>query len=185
MTALVIFLVGAAIVGVLWIGASDVLAHRMTAGELSQFIFYAVFLATGMGAVSETWGDVQRAAGATERLRAAGSETARLDAELLLGWAMGADRTAIVAHPDAPVGADVAGRFEDAIRRRESGEPVAYDFRETAPAGASPTMFLTAGTYDKKKHHEGHLSVGVPGTVAGLHMAWKEHGKLPWRRKTD
>jgi ATP-binding cassette subfamily B protein len=68
MTALVIFLVGAAIVSVLWIGASDVLAHRMTAGELSQFIFYAVFLATGMGAVSETWGDVQRAAGATERL---------------------------------------------------------------------------------------------------------------------
>jgi len=65
-------------------------------------------------------------AGATERLRAAGSETARLDAELLLGWAVGADRTAIVAHPDAPVGADAAGRFEDAIRRREAGEPVAY-----------------------------------------------------------
>jgi len=68
MTALVIFLVGAGIVIVLWIGASDVLAHRMTGGELSQFILYAVFLATGMGAVSETWGDVQRAAGATERL---------------------------------------------------------------------------------------------------------------------
>jgi ATP-binding cassette, subfamily B, bacterial len=68
MTALVIFLVGAAIVGVLWIGASDVLAGRMTGGQLSQFILYAVFLASGMGAVSETWGDVQRAAGATERL---------------------------------------------------------------------------------------------------------------------
>jgi ATP-binding cassette subfamily B protein len=68
MTALVIFLVGAGIVVVLWVGASDLLAHRMTGGELSQFIFYAVFLATGMGAVSETWGDVQRAAGATERL---------------------------------------------------------------------------------------------------------------------
>jgi ATP-binding cassette, subfamily B, bacterial len=68
MTALVIFLVGAGIVGVLWIGASDVLAGRMTGGELSQFILYAVFLASGMGAVSETWGDVQRAAGATERL---------------------------------------------------------------------------------------------------------------------
>jgi len=65
-------------------------------------------------------------AGATERLRAAGSETARLDAELLLGWAIGADRTAIVAHPDAPVGADAAARFEDAVLRREAGEPVAY-----------------------------------------------------------
>jgi len=68
MTALVIFLVGAGIVIVLWVGASDVLAGRMTGGMLSQFILYAVFLATGMGAVSETWGDVQRAAGATERL---------------------------------------------------------------------------------------------------------------------
>jgi len=68
MTALVIFLVGAGIVIVLWIGASDVLAGDMTGGELAQFIFYAIFLATGMGAVSETWGDVQRASGATERL---------------------------------------------------------------------------------------------------------------------
>ncbi len=68
MTALVIFLVGSGIVGVLWIGASDVLEGAMTGGTLSQFILYAVFLATGMGAVSETWGDVQRAAGATERL---------------------------------------------------------------------------------------------------------------------
>jgi gamma-glutamyltranspeptidase/glutathione hydrolase len=46
-------------------------------------------------------------------------------------------------------------------------------------------MFLTDGAYDKKKHHEGHWSVGVPGTVAGLHMAWKAHGKLPWRRLVE
>ncbi|HEY8989654.1 MAG TPA: hypothetical protein VIM39_11580, partial [Candidatus Limnocylindrales bacterium] len=63
---------------------------------------------------------------ATNRLREAGSETARLDAELLLGFAVGADRTAIVAHRDAPVGADAAARFEEAVRRREAGEPVAY-----------------------------------------------------------
>jgi ATP-binding cassette subfamily B protein len=68
LTAFVIFLVGSCIVTVLWIGASDVLSGAMTGGELSQFILYAVFLATAMGAVSETWGDVQRAAGATERL---------------------------------------------------------------------------------------------------------------------
>ena len=68
MTAMVIFMVLTGIVIVLWIGAADVLAHRMTGGTLSQFILYAVFLATGMGAVSETWGDVQRASGATERL---------------------------------------------------------------------------------------------------------------------
>ena len=71
------------------------------------------------------------------------------------------------------------------LYRPASGDPAAYDFRETAPSGSSPTMFLTAGAYDKKKHHEGHWSVGVPGTVAGLHMAWRAHGKLPWRRLVD
>lgn len=65
-------------------------------------------------------------ADATTRLRTAGSETARLDAELLLGWAIGADRTAIVAHRDAPVGADALARFEAALERRVAGEPVAY-----------------------------------------------------------
>ncbi|HEX3427630.1 MAG TPA: HemK/PrmC family methyltransferase, partial [Candidatus Limnocylindrales bacterium] len=65
-------------------------------------------------------------ADATARLRASGSETARLDAELLMGFAIGADRTAIVAHPDAPVGADAGRRFDEAVARRELGEPVAY-----------------------------------------------------------
>jgi ATP-binding cassette, subfamily B, bacterial len=68
MTAFVIFLVGSCIVGVLWAGATDVLAGAMTGGELSQFVLYAVLLASGTGALAETWGDVQRAAGATERL---------------------------------------------------------------------------------------------------------------------
>jgi gamma-glutamyltranspeptidase / glutathione hydrolase len=68
------------------------------------------------------------------------------------------------------------------VYRPATGDPVAYDFRETAPAGASPTMFLRDGQYDADRHHKSHLAVGVPGTVAGLHMAWKEQGKLPWRR---
>jgi release factor glutamine methyltransferase len=63
---------------------------------------------------------------ATARLRDAGSETARLDAELLLGWAVGADRTSIVAHPEAPVGVDARARFDAAVERRATGEPVAY-----------------------------------------------------------
>jgi release factor glutamine methyltransferase len=62
----------------------------------------------------------------TARLRASGSESARLDAELLLGWAIGVERTAVIAHPEAPVGADAAATFEAGLVRREAGEPVAY-----------------------------------------------------------
>ena len=68
------------------------------------------------------------------------------------------------------------------IYRPAIGEPVAYDFRETAPARASPEMFLVDGVYDRERHHASHVAVGVPGTVAGLHLAWSEHGRLPWRR---
>jgi release factor glutamine methyltransferase len=61
-----------------------------------------------------------------DRLRESGSETPRLDAELLLGTAVGAGRTAVVAHPEAPVGPDAARRYQADIERRASGEPVAY-----------------------------------------------------------
>jgi len=61
-----------------------------------------------------------------ERLRMAGSESPRLDAELLLGHALRVDRTALIAHSDAPVGADAAASFEASLQRRIGGEPVAY-----------------------------------------------------------
>ena len=53
---------------ILWIGGYDVLAGRLSAGELSAFVFYASVVATGAGTVSEVWGELQRAAGAGERL---------------------------------------------------------------------------------------------------------------------
>ena len=59
-------------------------------------------------------------------LRAAGSESARLDAELLLAHAVGADRTAILAHPEAPLGAGQQETYRRALERRATGEPVAY-----------------------------------------------------------
>ena len=43
-------------------------------------------------------------------------------------------------------------------------------------------MFLDDGKYSDERHHDSHLSVGVPGTVAGLHLAWADRGKLPWKR---
>ena len=61
-----------------------------------------------------------------ERLTASGSESPRLDAELLLGHAVGVDRTAIIAHPDAPVGADAEATYRATVERRAAGEPVAY-----------------------------------------------------------
>jgi ATP-binding cassette subfamily B protein len=68
LTLIVIFLISSGIVGVLWMGAADVMAGRMSAGEMAQFILYAVFTAGAVGALTEVWGELQRAAGATERL---------------------------------------------------------------------------------------------------------------------
>ena len=68
LTALVIVLAFGAVSLVLWIGGHDVLAGRISAGELSAFVFYAIVVAGAVGALSEVIGDLQRAAGATERL---------------------------------------------------------------------------------------------------------------------
>jgi len=68
MTAVVMAAVTVCILGVFWVGAHDVIAHRMTIGILTQFAGYAAIFVSGMGAMSETWGDLQRAAGASERL---------------------------------------------------------------------------------------------------------------------
>ncbi len=68
MTVIVIFLAFAGVVGVLWIGARDVSAGIMSAGALVQFVIYAVLVAGAVAALSEIWSELQRAAGATERL---------------------------------------------------------------------------------------------------------------------
>jgi ATP-binding cassette subfamily B protein len=68
MTVIVISLVFAGIVGVLWTGARDVRADAMSVGELIQFLIYAIMVAGSVGALSEIWGELQRASGATERL---------------------------------------------------------------------------------------------------------------------
>jgi gamma-glutamyltranspeptidase / glutathione hydrolase len=86
-----------------------------------------------------------------------------------------------VTHPTA--GNIGGGGF--LLYRSAGGEAVAYDFRETAPSRASPTMFLKDGKYDADVHHNSYLSVGVPGTVAGLYLAWKEQGSLPWNRLVE
>ncbi len=68
LTVIVIFLVFSGIVGVLWMGANDVRNGAMTEGVLIQFVIYSVIMAGSVAALSEIWGELQRAAGATERL---------------------------------------------------------------------------------------------------------------------
>jgi len=101
LTAVVIVLVFGAVSLILWTGGHDVLAGRISAGELSAFVFYAVVVAGSAGAVSEVIGDLQRAAGATERLM-----------ELL------ASKPDIAAPPDpTPLSEPPRGevRFEDVV----------------------------------------------------------------------
>ncbi|HEX7037973.1 MAG TPA: ABC transporter transmembrane domain-containing protein [Pseudomonadales bacterium] len=68
LVALVMLLVMAAIATMLWVGGTDVISGRITAGELAAFIFYAFIVAGSVGAISEVYSDLQRAAGAAERL---------------------------------------------------------------------------------------------------------------------
>lgn len=68
LTAAIIFVALGAIVGLLWYGASEVLAGRLTGGTLSQFLIYAILAASSLGQLSEVWGEIQSAAGAAERI---------------------------------------------------------------------------------------------------------------------
>ncbi len=137
LTAIVIFLVFASIVAVLWIGARDVRAGTMSPGELVQFVIYSVIVAGSVGSLSEIWGELQRAAGATERM-----------AELIEAVDTVADPAAPVALPQPVKGAiafeGVTFRYparpetaalNDVTLRIAPGETVAL----VGPSGAGKT----------------------------------------------
>ena len=75
LTSIVIFIVFTAIVGILWLGAKEVLAGGLTPGALGQFVLYAVFAAGALGELSQVWGEVAQTAGAAERLSHLASES--------------------------------------------------------------------------------------------------------------
>lgn len=104
LTAMAILLVFGAIVFVLWVGARGVIEGRTTAGTLTQFLLYAGMMAVATGALSEVFGDLQRAAGATERLL-----------ELL------AAQPAIVRLPSTPSDSSESGRARDSGPGRDRG----------------------------------------------------------------
>lgn len=66
------------------------------------------------------------------------------------------------------------------IYRDTTGQVRALDYREAAPAAATRNMYLDAAGNPTDRSITGHLSVGVPGSVAGLYEAWKQFGRLPW-----
>lgn len=123
LTALGTTLVFGAITAVLWFGARSVIAGTMTSGQLGQFLMYAVYVGGSAAALSETWGEVQRGAGAMERL-----------SELL-------EATPAIRAPAAPatLPARVAGRI-----RFESVE-FRYPSRPEARALAEFTLDIAAG----------------------------------------
>ena len=68
LTLIIIFIVFSSVVAILWVGSHDVLTGQITPGRLGQFVLYAAFAATGLGQLSEVWGEVSSASGAAERL---------------------------------------------------------------------------------------------------------------------
>ena len=133
LTALVIMLVFGAIDVMLWVGGNDVLSGEISAGALTAFIFYAVLVAGSVGAISEVYGDLQRAAGAGERLM-----------ELLNATSL----IAIPARPK-PLPADVRG--EVVLRDVAFAYPSRPDTRAidqltmTIPAGKTTALVGASG----------------------------------------
>lgn len=140
LTVIIIFLVFSAIVGVLWIGARDVRAGSMTIGELVQFVIYAAIMAGSTAALSEIWGELQRAAGATERLvellNAEDTVTDPVDPVLAQNPGRGeiAFENVVFHYPTRPDGAAVNG----VTMRIRPGETVAL----VGPSGAGKTTIL-------------------------------------------
>jgi ATP-binding cassette subfamily B protein len=123
LTAVVILLAFGAIALVLWVGGYDVIEGRMTGGQLSAFVFYAVLTAFAVGTISEVYGDLQRAAGAAERLL-----------ELL------ATQPEITAPPQ-PLAFPVPARGEVAL----DGITFFYPSRPERPALADFSLAVTPG----------------------------------------
>ena len=105
LTAIVIFFVFGAIGLILWVGGKDVLSGAMSAGELSSFVFYAIIVAGTLGAISEVMGDLNRAAGASERI-----------AELM-------ETQPIITAPDQPVSLPAASAGALAFRHVQFAYP--------------------------------------------------------------
>ena len=97
-----------------------------------------------------------------------------VDAAVAVGFALAVVR---------PRSGNIGGGGFMLVYSAADGRTKAIDYREVAPVGATRDMFLdTNGNVDVQRARFSHLSAGVPGTVAGLHLAHSKYGKLPWER---
>src|SRR5687768_13877273 len=81
-----------------------------------------------------------------------------------------------------PAAGNIGGGGFMIVKGGASRGVTAFDFRERAPLRSTPTMYLdSANNIDRRLTATGHLAPGVPGTVRGLELAHRKHGKLPWR----
>ena len=130
-------------------------------------IFHPVLGSRGMVATQE-----ERATRIGVDILAAGGNA--VDAAVAVGFALAVT---------LPRAGNLGGGGFMLVRRAGDGEIVAIDYRETAPAAASRDMFLDAGgAVDTRASRFSHLSVGVPGTVAGLVLALERYGSMPLER---
>ena len=118
LTALAIVLSFSVIVFTLWMGAQSVVGGRTSTGELAQFVFYAALVAGSMGALSEVFGDLQRAAGAAERLGEL-LPNPGLDRQVLFGRAQAPVDKPVDNPVDEPVDKPVDKPFEKSVSRAE------------------------------------------------------------------
>lgn len=122
--AIVMTLVFVAMAAMIWVGGQDVINGRMSAGELTAFVVYAVMVASAVGAISQVFGDLQRAAGATERL------TELLNAE------------SAISAPAAPV--DLPGQLQGSLAFNNIR--FCYPTRPDTPALDGFQLDITAGS---------------------------------------
>ncbi|MDT8367622.1 MAG: gamma-glutamyltransferase [Longimicrobiales bacterium] len=150
--------------------ASTALVPGLTAQQV-EIAPPATSLETSGGVVVS---EDHRASAVGARVLAAGGTA--VDAAIATGFALA------VVHPSA--GNIGGGGFM--VIRFPDGATTALDFREKAPLGAHPRIWLdAAGEYSSERHHDSHLAVGVPGTVAGFDKAHRLYGTVRWERLVE
>ena len=172
LTGFAILLLVAAMAGMMWSGGQDVISGRMSGGEMGAFVFYAVMLGAAFATLSEVWGDLQRAAGAAERLMELLNETSVID-------------DSGTEHPD--VRSPITFKQVTFSYPSRPDQPALTDFELSIPPGKSLALVGQSGAgkstlfellqrfYDPQ---QGSISYGTHDLRQIPLAAWREHAAL-------